>query len=100
MMREILSSSKTHFVYAYSMRKPKLGELYASGKPTVLYRGETKTLPGMDGPDLESVEMISLGGFFLSALATPSFFLKRLKPSREGRLRKLIPLWLGRRAQA
>jgi hypothetical protein len=99
MFREVLTCSKTNFVYAYSLRKPKLADLYAGGRPVVLYRGETKTLPGMDGPDLESVEMVSLRGLMMGALATPTFFLKRLKPSRESRLRKLIPLWLGRSSQ-
>ncbi len=75
---EIISSGKSDFVYAYSLKKPKLGLIYKTAKPKVLFRGQTKLLEGMELPEKESVEIISMKRLALLPLTKPQFLLKRL----------------------
>jgi len=80
---ELLSSGKSDYVYAYSLRKPKLGLLYKAGRPKVLFRGQTKILEGMDMPEKESVEILSMKNLALAPLTSPHFILRRLWGNRK-----------------
>lgn len=79
---ELLITKKEYFTYAWSLRKPKLGDIYAHGNPTVLFRGETKILPGMEKPDKESVEIVKRRDLLFTPLLKPQFILRRLKGNR------------------
>ena len=80
---ELISSGKTDYVYAYSLRKPKLGRLYKAGRPKVLFRGETKVMEGMDMPERESVEILSMKRLALAPITSPTFLLRRLWGNRK-----------------
>lgn len=84
---KILLSRKKYFVYAYSSRKVGLAKIYSKANPNVLFRGETKILPGMPSPDHESVEMIFRSKIFIQALKNPHFFIRRL--IRKSKKRKI-----------
>ena len=79
---EFLKTKKDYFTYAWSLKKPKLGAIYAHGNPTVLFRGETKILPGMGMPDEESVEIVKRRDILFIPLVKPHFFLKRIFSNR------------------
>lgn len=79
---KILTSRKKYFVYAYSSRKTSLCKIYSHAKPIVLFRGETKILPGMPAPDNESIEVILRRKIFVQVLKNPDFFVKRLIPKK------------------
>lgn len=78
LIQKILTSDKKYFVYAYSSHKVHLQEIYSRANPIVLFRGETKVLPGMTAPDHESVEVLIRKRLLIQALKNPEFFLKRL----------------------
>jgi hypothetical protein len=73
-----LKTQKYYFLYAWSLEIAKLGEMYALGKPIVLFRGQTKILPGMKMADMESVEIITRYNLFCVPILNPQFFLKKL----------------------
>jgi hypothetical protein len=77
-MFKILASRKKYFVYAYSQHKNGLRNIYSKAKPDVLFRGNTKILPGMPAPDNESVEVVFRSRIIKQALKNPGFFIKRL----------------------
>ena len=79
---ELLRTKKEYFTYAWSLKKPKLGEIYAHGNPVILFRGETNILPGMDQPDHESVEIVKRRDLLLTPLLKPTFLLKRVRGTR------------------
>jgi hypothetical protein len=93
--RDMIMSGKTHFVYAYTLRKPNLGAQYAVARPRVLFRGLTKVLPGMGAADEESVEVFSLVNLILAPLRHPEFLGARFRIGRGGLL--LWPLRLRRK---
>lgn len=57
--RGFIKVRRSHFVFSYSLSKPKLGKRYQIMKPTVVYRGPV-FINGMSEPDEESVELASL----------------------------------------
>lgn len=79
---ELISSGKSDYVYAYSLRKPKLGRLYKAGRPKILFRGQTKQMDGMSMPEKESVEIVNMKKLALAPLLNPKFLLGRLWGSR------------------
>ena len=79
---ELLKTKKEYFTYAWSLKKPKLGEIYAHGNPVVLFQGETNILPGMDKPDHESVEIVKRKDLLLTPIFKPTFLLKRVRGTR------------------
>ncbi|MCK5073833.1 MAG: hypothetical protein KAQ98_10435 [Bacteriovoracaceae bacterium] len=79
---EMILTRKKYFTYAWSLKKPKLGEIYSHANPTVLFRGATKILPGMKEADNESVELVRRTNLVLTPFVKPSFILKRLKGGR------------------
>ncbi len=83
---EMLRSGKSHFVYAYAMKKAHLKKIFAEGSPQVLFRGETKILPGMSLPEVESVEAIHIWTMAFVPFIRPGFFLGRLR-SGQGALK-------------
>ncbi len=82
MILKVLSSRKKYFVYAYSTRKTGLQKIYSRANPVVLFRGETKILPGMPAPDHESIEVVLRKRILVQVLKNPDFFVKRLNPFR------------------
>jgi len=78
MIYQIVISRKKYFVYAYSSRKVGLKKIYEKTAPEVLFRGETKILPGMPAPDHESVEVFFKSRLLIQTLKNPDFFIKRL----------------------
>jgi hypothetical protein len=90
-MTKVLTSRKKYFVYAYSTRKTGLQNIYSRANPIVLFRGETKIMPGMPAPDHESIEVVLRRRVLIQALKNPDFFLKRLIPKpRNKKARKPI----------
>jgi len=81
----LLFCGKKHFVYAYTLKNPKLGKIYQNGRPVVLFKGVTKILPGMKCADEESVEVIHRNNFFLTPFRHPEFLFKRFKGLRRNR---------------
>lgn len=77
-MTKVLTSRKKYFVYAYSSKKTHLEKIYSRANPIVLFRGETKLLPGMTSVDHESVEVVIKSRIIIQALKNPDFFVKRL----------------------
>jgi hypothetical protein len=75
---KVMASKKKYFVYAYSTKKTGLQSIYSRAKPEVLFRGETKILPGMPSPDHESVEVVFRSRIVIQALKNPDFFIKRM----------------------
>lgn len=78
----VMTSKKKYFVYAYSTKKTGLQNIYSRANPEVLFRGETKILPGMPSPDHESVEVIYRSRIIIQALKNPDFFIKRMIPKK------------------
>jgi hypothetical protein len=76
---KLFSSRKKYFTYTYSFEKKNLQALYSKVYPTVLYRGETKMLEGMDAPDFESIELVGKLGLIRGILSNPMFFIKRFR---------------------
>lgn len=74
---KVLLSKKKNFVYAYSTKKTGLKSIYSRAHPEVLFCGETKVLPGMPSPDLESVEVVFKRRIIKQTFKNPDFFLKR-----------------------
>ncbi len=81
----VMTCRKKYFVYAYSTKKKGLGSMYSRANPEVLFRGETKVLPGMPSPDHESVEVIYRSRIIIQALKNPDFFIKRMIPKKTSR---------------
>lgn len=79
-MMKVVTSNKKYFVYAYSTRKTGLQKIYAKANPEVIFKGETKILPGMPAPDHESIEVVFRRRVLVQALKNPDFFIKRLNP--------------------
>jgi hypothetical protein len=75
---EMLRTGKSHFIYSYAWRKTHLQKIFSTAAPEVLFRGETKILPGMDAPEIESVEAISILTMATVLFLKPRFFLDRL----------------------
>lgn len=100
---KVLTSRKRYFVYAYSSRKAGLEKIYSRANPIVLFRGETKLLPGMPSPDHESVEVVLKSRVIVQVLKNPDFFVKRIissqrkkaiktKDTYETRERPILPI--------
>jgi hypothetical protein len=81
MFFEIMKDQNKHFVYAYSVKKKNLENLYSSFPKKVLYRGIVEQLEGMDGEDYESIELVSKKDIYLFPFYKFSFFRKRLVKS-------------------
>ena len=77
---------KYYFVYSFDASKQKLEKLYQVFRPTRLFHGEVKMLPGMKAPEVEIVEICSVMRVILSALTKPHFFLLRWRRPRRLRL--------------
>ncbi len=81
-MKAVLFSKKKYFVYAYSLKKTNLEKIYSRANPMVLFRGETTMLPGMDSPELESVELIIKSQILPQAFKNLDFFTSRMRLSK------------------
>lgn len=81
---EMLRSGKSHFIYSYALWKTHLQKIFATASPEILFRGETKILPGMSAPEAESVEAISIWTMATVLFRKPRFFLDRLVSKRKG----------------
>ena len=79
---EMVRSRKSHFLYTYSLKAASLGAIYAVVRPTVLYRGLTKTLPGMREPDEESVECFRMSNAFKALYRDPTFAFRKKRGYR------------------
>ena len=77
MLFEMLSCRKSQFLYTYSLKSASLGAIYAVVRPTVIYRGLTKTVPGMKQPDEESVEYFQLKNIFLALFRDPTWLFRK-----------------------
>jgi hypothetical protein len=76
--REVIFSGKKHFIYTYTTKKKKLGDIYASVKPITLYEGETPVLEGMDESDVETIQLVSVKNIIVALFTTPKFFVRRV----------------------
>ncbi|MCB0411576.1 MAG: hypothetical protein KDD22_03575 [Bdellovibrionales bacterium] len=56
-------SSKSHFIYSYSLKNEKLRNIYSLVKPEVLYQGQVKKLVGNKETGVESVEVARKNSF-------------------------------------
>lgn len=79
---DMLTLGRKWLIYAYSLDKPGLGRMYSIAKPSVVFRGETKILPGMPEPDAESVEVVNIFNLAKVPFTCPQFLMKRLLPRR------------------
>lgn len=75
---DILSTRKSHFVYAYSLNKKSLSRIYGVVNPRVIFRGLTQMQPGMKQPESESVEIASVVRLALIPMLKPHFLAKKL----------------------
>ncbi len=74
----MITSGKSKFTYAYSLKKPSVGKIYQVTKPEILFRGLTKILPGMPSSDCESVEFFHLRNLLTCPFRRPDLFIKRM----------------------
>jgi len=75
---DIIKSKKTHMVYAYGVEKVKLGQLYSIINPEVIYKGETKIMPGMKYAEKEVIEMASINYLKYAFFHRGDFLIKKL----------------------
>lgn len=80
--KEVVAMRRPHFIFAYSSKKTKLGEIYSVVKPTRIFEGYTKILPGMIEPDHEIIEVGSVKMAHLAWITEISFLYKRLFKGR------------------
>lgn len=80
--KEVVAMKRAHFIYAYSSKKTKLGEIYAVVKPKRIFQGFTKMMPGMTEPDHEVIEVGSVKMAHLAWITEVSFLYKRLFKGR------------------
>ncbi len=76
-------TNKKYLFYAYGLEKKHLQKIYSLMNPKIIYRGETKPMPGMQYTELESVEMASINYVRFSLLHRGDFIFKKLLLSRE-----------------
>lgn len=86
-----LRTPKQYFIYAYNMKYKKLGRIYAHASPDILYRGPTLQLPGMDRPEIESIEIVRKRNIMMAPFTSPSFFLGRILGKRKAITKKATP---------
>lgn len=76
--RELMRSGGQAFIYCYSRSNTKLERLYGQFRPRILYRGQTRMLPGMEKAEQESIEAIERKNILRGPLQHPFFLLRRL----------------------
>jgi hypothetical protein len=76
-------SNKKYLFYAYGLDKKHLQKIYSLMNPTVIYRGATKVMPGMQYAENESVEMASINYVRFSLFHRGDFIFKKLLLSRD-----------------
>lgn len=74
----IMKDENRNFIYAYSVKKKNLENLYSSFPKKVLFRGVVEAIEGMDGDDYESIELVSKKDLYLFPVYKFGFFKKRL----------------------
>jgi len=82
---KLMTCKKKYFVYAYSSKKEHLQRIYSRARPIVLFRGETKMLPGMPSPDHESVEVVARSNFYRHFITNTDFFIQKLRKRKYNR---------------
>lgn len=80
--KEVVAMRRPYFIFAYSSKKVKLGEIYSVVKPTRIFEGFTKMMPGMTEPDHEIIEVGSVKMAHLAWITEISFLYKRLFKGR------------------
>lgn len=80
--KEVVRMKTPYFIYAFSSKKHKLGEIYSVVKPTRIFEGFTKMMPGMIEPDHEIIEVGSVKMAHLAWITEFSFIYKRLFKGR------------------
>ncbi len=80
--KEVCRMKRSHFIFAYSSKKAKLGEIYSVVKPKRIFKGYTKMMPGMIEPDDEVIEVGSVKMAHLAWVTQLSFLYKRLVRGR------------------
>ncbi len=79
----LLLVRKKYYVYSYALKKPQLQRIYSMTKPFVLFKGQTKPLPGMSGVEYEAVECMTFKNLLAVPVHRPKFFTKRLAAGTE-----------------
>ena len=69
---------KDFIVYAYDLAKPKLQKLYSKGSPTILYRGKTKKLKGMETESIESIEVVARKSLLQVLFKNTHYLVKKI----------------------
>lgn len=85
--REVVRMKRPFFIYAFSSEKKKLGQIYQVVKPTRIFHGYTKILPGMKEPDHEVIEVGSVKAAHMAWVTQLSFLYKRLLHGRSSKKR-------------
>jgi hypothetical protein len=85
--REVVRMKRPYFIYAFSSEKKKLGEMYQVVKPTRIFEGFTKILPGMKEPDHEVIEVGSVRAAHMAWVTQLSFLYRRLLHGRSAKKR-------------
>lgn len=87
--KEIVRMRRPYFIYAYSSKKKKLGEIYSVAKPIRIFEGFTKLLPGMSCPDHEIIEVAKVSNLHIAWVTNISFMFKRILKKRSTTKREI-----------